>query len=90
MKIQIGDQTHDLNRITVKEAERIEAVTGMTYSEAMASRSVKALRAVAFIALRRENPALRYDDVDFALDDFELIGDDAEDPTEPEATPTSE
>lgn len=57
------------------EMEAIERVTGTFYpqwSESLLNGSASAARALLWVLLKRENPTLRFDDVVFAYDDFDL------------------
>jgi hypothetical protein len=87
MKIKIADKEYGLDRLMLSEAEAIEKVTGQKMQDALSSGSATSLKALAWVAMKREDPSLRFSDVDFALEDIDVIGDDEEaDPTpDPEA-----
>lgn len=65
-----------------RDAEDIERVTKMPFRggflEALLDGSVLAQRALLWVYLRRDVPSLKFDQVDFALDEVELTFDDAE------------
>lgn len=65
-----------------RDAEDIERVTKMPFRggfiEALLDGSVLAQRALLWVYLRRDIPALKFDQVDFALDEVDLTFDDAE------------
>lgn len=77
MKIKVEGVEYDLSRLTVVEAEAIEKVTGEKMEDALGSGRASSLRALVWVAMKRQNPELRYSDVDFALEDVEMV----EDPT---------
>jgi hypothetical protein len=63
------------------EAEMIEKVTGMTYpqfGESFMAGSTLAQHALLWVLLRRENRGLKYGDVKFTLDEFEIAFDPVE------------
>lgn len=80
MEIKVADESYDLSRLTIVEAEAIEKVTGQKMEDALGSGTASSLRALVWVAMKRQNPELRYSDVDFALEDVEVITPD-EDPT---------
>ncbi|MEU3563513.1 hypothetical protein [Kitasatospora sp. NPDC006786] len=57
------------------ERERLERLTGKDFSaftQAVIRGNSSCRRALLFVFLKRENPPLRYDDVDFAWDELTL------------------
>lgn len=65
----------DPKKIRVSEAEAIEKRTGWDWSEFgvhLIQASVLARRALLWTYLRRTHPRLRFEDVDFAMDEIEL------------------
>lgn len=89
MKVLIKGQAFDfdLTAMSNREGMAIERVTGMTYSqwsEAVRSGSMLALTALVWVLERRTRPDLRFDDVEFSLDDIDVQedGPDASDPAE--------
>lgn len=89
MLIKVGNNEYDLSRLTIVEAEAIEKVTGQKMQDALGSGTASSLRALVWVAMKRQEPTLRYTDVDFALEDVEVITPDEDadaDPTpDPEA-----
>ena len=91
--IRINGQHFDFNtaRITNREGMSIESATDMTFTEVMdkaSNGSLLALTALVWVVRKRNEPGLRFDDVDFALDDVEQVDDDeTPDPTEGGAAP---
>jgi hypothetical protein len=92
MEIKVADQSYDLSRLTIVEAEAIEKVTGQKMQDALGSGTAASLRALVWVAMKRQEPTLRYTDVDFALEDVEVVTDDEEaegaDPTTPPSADT--
>lgn len=63
------------NKLMNVEAEKIEDLTGWTYQEfgeRFMSGSTKAYHALLYILLKRETPTLKYDQVQFAMDEIEV------------------
>lgn len=79
----------DLNRFTLGELEEIEERTGLTIGEIGQRASgqgggppARLLRALAYVAMRRDDPATTWEaTADLAVDDF--VGVDEVDPHEP-------
>lgn len=72
-------------KLRSNEAEAIERHTGWAYQEfgeQFMQGSVMARHALLFVLMRRTNPTLKYGDVSFALDEFDIDLD----PTERAAT----
>jgi hypothetical protein len=90
MEIKVADKSYDLSRLTIVEAEAIEKVTGQKMQDALGSGTASSLRALVWVAMKRQEPTLRYTDVDFALEDVEVITpeDEGADPTPDPATDT--
>lgn len=68
-------------KVRAGEAEMLERRTGMTwgdFNQQLARGSVLARRALLWHFLRRTHATLRFEDVDFALDELELQFDRAE------------
>lgn len=71
------------DRIMSTEAEAIEKVTGMTFGQwgqALMNGSSLASRALVWVLRKREEPTLRFRDVDFAVGDL-MVGLDEEERT---------
>lgn len=84
MIIKVAGDEYPLDKLMVSEAEAIEKVTGAKMQDALQSGTAASLKALVWVAMKRQDPSLRYSDVDFALEDVEVITD--EDPTpDPEA-----
>lgn len=67
------------NKLMSPEAEAIERVTGMSFGvwrEAIFEESMLAIRALLWIMLKRQNPTLSFDDVQFCIDDVSIDLDD--------------
>lgn len=63
------------------EAEAIERHTGLTYkqfTEALGETSVLATHALLYVFLKRGNPTLKYDQIQFCMDEIEIDLDDDE------------
>jgi hypothetical protein len=63
------------------EAELIERTTGMTYAEwldALGSGSMSAQHALLWVFMKRSNPAIKYDEIQFCADDIQSEPDDDE------------
>jgi hypothetical protein len=68
-------------RIRTAQAEMLEKRTGMTwgdFNQALARGSVLARRALLWHFERQTHPTLRFEDVDFALDELEVRFDKSE------------
>ena len=67
---------YDLSRITVAELDAIEQVTHLSglpaFGQAINAGSVRALRALVWVAQKRSDPPLQFDSVDFALVDLSI------------------
>lgn len=64
-----------LNKLMNPEAEAIEKHTGMTFGqfqEALENDSVLAIHGFLYVMLKREQPTLKWDEVQFCLDDVDL------------------
>ena len=67
----------DLARLMVAELDAIERVTGLTgmiaFQEALNAWSASALRALIWVVRKRSDPPLRYEAVDFAIADINIV-----------------
>lgn len=71
------------NKLMNVEAETIEKHTGMTFgdwTQKVRGGSILAIHGLLYVMLKRSTPTLRWDDVQFCIDDidFEIDDDDAE------------
>lgn len=69
------------NKLMSPEAEAIERHTGMTYNEwtqAVTKGSMLALHGLLYVMLKRKEPTLKWDSVQFCLDDVDFELDDTE------------
>lgn len=65
----------DPTKLMSPEAEAIERLCGMTFGEwvdAVGRTSITALHGLLYVMLKREQPTLTYDQVQFCLDDIDL------------------
>jgi hypothetical protein len=80
-------------KLRVSESEAIEDRTGLAYGGdfkiALLKGNMRARRALLWTYLRREHPAIRYEDVDFADDEVSLEMDKDEINAELEALPNA-
>lgn len=83
LRIRLDGREYDghIDHLDIEEAEAIEQVTGLSFGDwqdAMRSRSARALRAFIWVLRRRDEPALRYNDVRFRMDalDYVLLDDE--------------
>ena len=63
------------NKLMNVESEKIEDLTGWTYQEfgeKFMMGSTKAYHALLYVFLKRETPTLKYDQVQFAMDEIEV------------------
>jgi hypothetical protein len=71
----------DPSRLMVAELDAIEKVTGLSgltaFGEALNAGSASALRSLLWVVRKRQDPALRYEAVDFALADLAITDDEA-------------
>lgn len=82
----------DPMQLTFQEAIDVEDATGMTFDEFQASLgrgSLKGLRALLWVALRRSTPELKLGDVNPKMVDFTVQPDDPEEAEASVADPTS-
>lgn len=87
MKITVDGKAYDFDEESMlnTEAMALEAAMGMPtqqWSELLQKGSVSALTGLVWLVRRREEPALRFSEVEFALAKL-VFDDDAVDPTEP-------
>lgn len=71
----------DPAKLMSPEAEAIERLTGMTYGEwgdAVTRGSITALHGLLYVMLKRGNPTLTYDQVEFCLEDIDFEVEDVE------------
>jgi hypothetical protein len=69
------------NKLMSPEAEAIERHTGMTYNQwtkAVTEGSILALHGLLYVMLKRTEPTLKWDSVQFCLDDVDFELDDTE------------
>lgn len=85
MKITVKGEPFDLDAgsLTNKELMDLERATGMTFGEwqeALGKMSMLAVTGAVWLVLRKSNPKLKFDDVEFNFEDFKVEG-DVVDPT---------
>ena len=71
----------DSEKLMLSEARSIEKVCGCTFqewSERLQSGSMEALAALVWIVQKRENPELRFSEVDFAIGSVEIDEDEVD------------
>jgi hypothetical protein len=90
MEIKVADKSYDLSRLTIVEAEAIEKATGQKMQDALGSGTAASLRALVWVAMKRQEPTLRYSDVDFALEDVEVVADDEDAEADPTTDPSAD
>lgn len=83
----------DSEKLMLSEARSIEKVCGCTFqewSERLQSGSMEALAALVWIVQKRENPELRFSEVDFAIGSVEIDEDEVDEvnPTVPSSDTT--
>lgn len=69
------------NKLMSPEAEAIERHTGLTFQEwgqAVTKGSILALHGLLFVLLKRSDPTLKWDAVQFCMDDLDFQLDDEE------------
>lgn len=86
MKVILGEQTWELDPDTLlnTEAILIERQTGWNLFEwqvALSRRSMIAITCVVWLARRRQDPNLEFDDIEFDLKSFDIEHDKAADAT---------
>ncbi len=73
MKVFAGDAEYEIElpsramRLRFKEADAAEKALGCALEDA---RELQAMAAIVWILVKRQNAAVRFDDVDFDLNDF--------------------
>jgi hypothetical protein len=85
MKITVSGiaYEYDSSKLMLSEARAIEKVCGCTFqewSERLQTGSMEALAALIWLVQKRDNPELRFSDVDFEINSVEIEEDE-----EPEA-----
>ncbi len=93
MKITVDGQQYefDQDRFMLSEARAIEKVCGVTFKEwgdLLSGGSMEALAALVWIVQKRENPELRFSDVDFPVGSV-TVEDESEDPPVPSEVTTA-
>jgi len=88
MNITIAGVKYEFNseKLMLSEARSIEKVCGCTFqewSERLQAGSMEALAALVWIVQKRENPELRFSEVDFEIGSVEIDEDEVD-----EANPT--
>ena len=83
----------DSEKLMLSEARSIEKVCGCTFqewSERLQSGSMEALAALVWIVQKRENPELRFSEVDFPIGSVEIDEDEVDEvnPTVPSSDTT--
>lgn len=79
MIVKVAGTEYPLDKLMVSEAEAIEKVTGEKMQDALSSGTATSMKALVWVAMKRQQPDLAFRDVDFALEDVEVIA--PEDPT---------
>ena len=93
-RLVINGQDHefDFANPSNKEVMQLERAFGGTFkewSEAMGAGSILALTSLVYVVMRRTNPTLKFDDVEFSLGDgFEMHDDSPEVEPEDPSVPT--
>lgn len=93
MKVTIDGIEHEWDgSFSFKEGLAIEKVTGVTFSEwndQLKRGSLLAMGALVWTILKRDNPNLRFDDVDYDLASFSMSPEEESgvDPTAPSPEP---
>lgn len=85
MKFIIGDDEFDFdpNKMTNVEGMAIEKVTGMTFgewTESLKTGSMTAQTALVWVIQKRQNPTLRFGEVEFEMGAVQVIQDEDPDP----------
>jgi hypothetical protein len=80
-RLAIGDREYnfELDSVSNEEGIAIENAMGMTFGKwaaSLAEGSISSLTALVWLFQRRENPALRFNDVSFTIGEVRITGDD--------------
>lgn len=62
-----GTTRYPLKRLCLGEGRALERVTGLDFERAVASDSLNTAQALCWLAMKRQNPALRFEDLDDLL-----------------------
>jgi hypothetical protein len=84
-RFRFDGREFELGRLMLSEAKAIQKVTGFTMGEfekRLELGDVECIAALIWVALKREQPDLRYDDVDGDLSTFEPVEDEDASATE--------
>lgn len=74
MQVVVRGEPYELDRITLGEVAAIERVTGKTWKELQDTESVLATLALVYIAMKRQQPSLKFTDVyEIAAEDVEVV-----------------
>ena len=83
MKFTYDGTKYDAERLTFPEAAAFEKVTGISFADAAGNKSIAAIQALVWIAMKRQQPEMRFSDVTMPIEDIEFAEDEAEpDPTQ--------
>lgn len=78
----------DEEKLTFAEARAVERACGMTFDKLRDQGGVTAMQAMVWVAMKREQPTLRFTDLDdMEFGEFEQLGDEPEQ-VEPDPTAT--
>lgn len=82
-----ASHTIDVDRLTFAEGRAVERVTGQSIGDVMKNMSLTAVQALTWVAIKRDQPELKFSDLDDrAISDVQLdAGQDEPDPTQPAA-----
>lgn len=95
-KLRVGEDVYEYDggSFTNKEGMEIERVSGVTFDQwnkSLIDGSARAFTALIYILKRRENPRIRFDDIEFKFGDVEHIPDpDADADAEPASGQSAE
>lgn len=90
-RFKFEGREYEFSGLRLKEARDIQRVTGFTmgqFEDRVTEGDIECIAALIWVLQKRENPALRFDDVDGDLSTFEIVDDSDEDGDE--AAPTED
>lgn len=91
MRLTIDGEVYDFDpgKLTNVEGMAIETVTGLMFSEwaeALQKGSMTAQTALVWVVKKRQNPTLRFSEVEFSMDSIEVEQDEADPKDVPSTT----
>jgi len=93
LQVKVNGVEYEFSEATLtnREAMELEKVTGVTFGEfgtLLEKGSAVALTAVVWLLQKRDNPSLKFSEVEFSFDNFEVVDEEAPAEADAPAGPT--